>query len=238
MSGGAVHIYSGSGIDSPRAIVVEYNIFGPDKRNRCFPIMNRKSTALYIWGGRRWAGYNRIVHNIVLGPSDRAISMHKCNFNLIANNIFLNTDGAPIQIGSSYGNIIVNNIIGYSPGSQEPGAQPCPSGYIYAGEGAISLSHFRNDLLLPRNHKGAEVPEYFRASKLAGSDPFVDRKNFDFRLKEGSDAIDIGMRIPYVTTNVKGTAPDAGAIEFGEKGNFPTIPDWLLEEWSPSMRGQ
>jgi len=244
-SGGAIHIYSGSGIDSPRNVVVEYNIFGPDKRNRCFPILNRKSCAFYVWGGRRWAGYNRIVRNIVIGPYDRAISMHRCSFNLIANNTFLNTDGAALQIGFGFGNLVVNNILEYAPGIEGEGSQAAPPGYmrVIDNESATGLSRFRNNLLLPRNGQGKEIPKTIKNSKLAESDPFVERSAFDFRLKEGSAAVDVGVPVPHITVRGEGVVPDVGALEFGEElygeeGKFPTIPKWLLEEWPLSKRGQ
>jgi len=244
-SGGAIHIYSGSGTDSPRGIVVEYNIFGPDKRNRCFPLKNRKSAALYVWGGHRWAGHNRIVHNIVIGPNDRAVSMNSCNFNLIANNTFLGSDGAPIQVGSGFGNIIVNNIIEYSPGIQEQDSQ-APAGYVFFAfdpKVATALSICTSNLLLPRGDQGREIPAFMQEAKLATADPFMDRAGFDFRLKPGSEAIGLGKPIPFVTDKPEGTAPDVGALELGqemtgEKGKFPEIPKWLLEEWPLTKRGQ
>ena len=244
-SGGAIHIYSGSGIDSPRNIVVEYNIFGPDKRNRCFPINNRKSTALYIWGGRRWAGHNRIAHNIIIGPYDRGFSMHKCSHNVIAHNIFLNTDGAPMQFGSGYGNLIANNIVEYSPGGEGDGFQTRPAGYhsMLNADLTTGLSLFGNNLLLPRGDGGKTLPAYERNSRVAAADPFVDRANFDFRLKPDSKAVDMGIAVPGITGEPQGAAPDVGALEIGEEqrgpeGKFPEIPRWLLAEWPLSKRGE
>jgi hypothetical protein len=239
-SGGAIHIYSGSGIDSPRNIVVERNIFGPDKRNRCFPLKNRKSAAVYVWGGSRWAGGNRIVHNIVLGPVDRAMSVHKCNFNLIANNTLLGTDGAPIQIGSSFGNLVLNNVLEFAPGGDAH-----PGGYINFLDDARgpTLNTVRNNLLLPRGDQGKEIPAWAQASRLATADPFVDRAKFDFRLKPDAPAVGLGIPFPHLTPEGQGKAPDAGALElgeeiYGEKGKFPEIPKWLLDEWPLSKRGQ
>jgi len=248
-SGGAIHIYSGSGIDSPRNIVVERNIFGPDKRNRCFPLKNRKSAAVYVWGGSRWAGGNRIVHNLVLGPVDRALSVHKCHFNLIANNTLLGSDGAPIQIGESFGNLILNNILEYAPGGDAH-----PGGYINFLDDARgpALNTVRNNLLfsLPANlpqvpnlREVKELPPWAQACKLAAADPFVDRAKFDFRLKPDSEAIGLGIPFPHLTPEAREKAPAAGALEpgdeaFGEKGKFPEIPKWLLDEWPLSKRGQ
>lgn len=241
-SGGAIHVYSGSGIDSPRNIVVEYNIFGPDKRNRCFPIRNRKSTALYIWGGSRWAGGNRIVNNIVIGPHDRAMSIHRANFNLIANNTFLNSDGAPVQIGSGFGNLYVNNILEFSPGGHEgPDYHVLPRGYynMLDAEYSLALSTFTNNVYLPRDGEGADVPEFDPQGLLVAEDPFIDRDKFDYRLRPGVEAAQVGINIPYLV----GANSAAGALQpdqeiYGPEGKFPEIPQWLLEEWPLEKRGQ
>jgi len=239
-AGGGAHIYSGTGTDSPRNIVVDHNIFGPDKRNRCFPLANRKSAALYVWGGHRHAGGNRITNNLVLGPHDRAISVHRCSSNIITNNVFLNSDGAPLQFAETFGNVIANNIIEYA-----PGAPNCPEGYanFLDEEQGILLSVFRNNLLLPRGGKGFEAPAYMLASRVAAADPFVNRGSFDLRLTPDSEAIDLGLRVGNVTGRAEGKAPDAGALElgqeiYGEKGQFPAIPAWLLKEWPLAKRGE
>jgi len=244
-SGGAIHIYSGSAIDSPRGIVVQHNIFGPDKRNRCFPLDNRKSTALYVWGGSRYAGHNRITHNVVIGPHDRAISLHRSHFNLVAHNVFLNTSGAPIQVGSGYGNLIVNNIIEYSPGGSGDGFQDRPAGYVACSQGELTdgLNRFRNNLLLPRDEQGREPPAGMEASRVAMADPFVNRAAFDFGLRPDSEAIDLGLTLEHVTGKVVGQAADAGPLEFGappdsEAQQLPPIPPWLLQEWPLTNRGK
>jgi len=238
-SGGAIHIYSGGAVDTPRGIVVEANIFGPDKRNRCFPLANRKSTAFYIWGGHRWAGYNRITHNLVIGPYDRAISLNRCYFNLIANNTFLNTDGAPIQMANTYGNVIANNLLEYSPGGPK-----LPEGYFMYLAETMDPKHsvVTNNAFLLRDGKGKEIPEWAGDARVIASDPFVDRPGLDFRLRPGSAAVDAGAALRLVTTAVAGKAPDAGAVEQGTKAEagapaLPEIPNWLLEEWPLEKRG-
>jgi len=241
-SGGAIHIYSGSGVDSPRGIVVEYNLFGPDKRNRCFPLNNRKSAALYVWGGHRFAGNHRITHNIVIGPHDRAISLHRCHHNLIAHNVLLNSDGAPLQIGSSYGNLIVNNILEYAPGGRDDGFQERPEGYLVfsQGDGPPQLSRVRNNLYLSRGEQGHALPADAESSRLATADPFIDRAGFDFRLRPDSDAVDMGIALDQFPHSIAGSTPDAGALESGEAmdGKFPAIPEWLLREWPLDRRGR
>jgi hypothetical protein len=43
-----------------------------------------------------------------------------------------------------------------------------------------------------------------------------DFRNFDFRLKPGSSAIDRGVALPNITDGFTGKAPDLGALELGQ----------------------
>jgi len=230
---GAIHIYSGGeGVDRPARIHVEYNLIGPDKGY----LARRKTCGLYIYGGSRWCGYNRIVRNIVFGGHDRAFSMKGCHFNLIAHNVFLDCDDAPLQVWGGLGHVIANNIV----------EAPAGNFLIEGGDAmGLSLPQYRNNLLLAGKGKDVRLPAGSRlkanGNRVVAEDPFVDRARFDFRLKAGSAAVDLGMKLPFITANRKGKAPDAGALElgeamFGEEGKFPTIPAWLLEEWPLSYR--
>ena len=40
-------------------------------------------------------------------------------------------------------------------------------------------------------------------------------KDFDFRLKPGSPAVDRGVKLPNVTDGFAGVTPDLGALEVG-----------------------
>jgi hypothetical protein len=44
---------------------------------------------------------------------------------------------------------------------------------------------------------------------------FVDREKRDYRLREGSPAIDAGVALPPYTDGFSGAAPDCGAFEYG-----------------------
>ncbi len=73
------------------------------------------------------------------------------------------------------------------------------------------------------------VGTYFQTNLTTDSPMFVDPVNGDFRLLENSPAIDYGTNIPDITTDYIGTAPDAGAYEFGgdnwTAGSNIEIPD-------------
>jgi hypothetical protein len=54
-----------------------------------------------------------------------------------------------------------------------------------------------------------DAKDLLRVQKL------YDAKDFDFRLKPGSAAVDKGIAIPNVTDGFTGSAPDLGALEVG-----------------------
>jgi len=231
IAGGALHIYSGGvGVDLPARIHVEYNLIGPDKAY----LGIRGGTGIYLYGGSRWAGHHRVVRNIVIGSHERALSIKNSHFNLVANNVFLETSSDTVQIYDGISHLVVNNIIESSRG-----------GYLKGDSGPTT--RFMHNLLLPK-YAGWTDPGRHYTSRDTNShtgkdlDPFVDRGNFDFRLKSDSEAIDMGIPLPLVTTAYKGTAPDTGVLEFGEhmygaEGKFPRLPGWLLKEW-PLGRSQ
>lgn len=87
------------------------------------------------------------------------------------------------------------------------------------------------------------MPAWAQGCKLAAGDPFVDRAKLDFRLKPESEAAGLGIPFPHLTPEAEGKTPAAGALEpgdelYGEKGKFPEIPQWLLDEWPLAKRGQ
>jgi hypothetical protein len=58
------------------------------------------------------------------------------------------------------------------------------------------------------------VPKLDRDPKTVQK--LYDFKNYDFRLKPGSAAIDKGVVIPNVNDGFAGSAPDLGALEAGQ----------------------
>jgi hypothetical protein len=62
----------------------------------------------------------------------------------------------------------------------------------------------------------------FATNVNSGTDPlFVDAAHHDYHLQSTSPAIDMGTVIPGITDGYLGTAPDAGAYEFGGAGFTP-----------------
>jgi hypothetical protein len=62
---------------------------------------------------------------------------------------------------------------------------------------------------------------FVKVPRLDGHDPrtvqkLYDEKDIDFRLRPGSPAIDRGTPLPNITDGFAGTAPDLGAVEFGQ----------------------
>ncbi len=60
---------------------------------------------------------------------------------------------------------------------------------------------------------------------IASGDPFNDKDNGDFSLKAGTSPIDYGREIAGITDGHSGSAPDAGAYEYGN-ANWMAGIDW------------
>lgn len=77
--------------------------------------------------------------------------------------------------------------------------------------------------------KAWNVGTFFQTNLTTNSPMFADPENGDFRLLENSPAIDYGTYIPGITDGYIGTAPDAGAYEYGGEdwvaGSDIEIPD-------------
>ncbi len=79
------------------------------------------------------------------------------------------------------------------------------------------------------SNKQWNVGTYFETNLTTGNPMFIDPQNGDFRLQQGSPAIDYGTVIPGITDGYTGSAPDAGAYEYGGEdwapGSDIEIPD-------------
>jgi hypothetical protein len=93
-----------------------------------------------------------------------------------------------------------------------------------------SGTHIVNQKLVNNlSDKPWNIGTYFNTNLVTDNPMFVDPDNGDFRLLEGSPAIDYGTVIPGITDGYAGDAPDAGAYEFGGEdwtpGSNIEIPD-------------
>lgn len=176
--------------------------------------LSRDGALIYSWGTDM--GNSEIAHNLIHDSrgTDMSVGLYFDNFannavvhhNVIYNNnvgIQLNTPGNYRLI---YNNTVANNdltSIGYwgtAPYSQELFGTRA---YNNIFTGSVSLT--------------SDASSGFNI--LTGSGVgFADEAGGDYRLTAGSTAINSGAVIPGITDGYAGTAPDAGAYEFGGAG--------------------
>jgi parallel beta-helix repeat protein len=125
--------------------------------------------------------------------------------NRVINNVIYHNAGGGLLI-EGMSNLVYHNTVYNNPDGFD--------GLTIGGTG----HNVKNNLFFQNNVFGMSLD----ATNLVGTDPqFVDAANGDFRLKEGSAAIDSGTALPEVTTAVDGTSrpqgagADIGAYEFG-----------------------
>lgn len=97
-------------------------------------------------------------------------------------------------------------------------------------------SNYNNNLQLSVDNYAVLGVDY-RGNHFYKPEDFVDYKNNDFRLAEGSQAIDAGIVLPGINDGFRGEAPDAGALEHGEPmwrvgHDFSNRPD-AEYRWEP-----
>jgi hypothetical protein len=81
-----------------------------------------------------------------------------------------------------------------------------------------SLAEYSKATSQDRNSVLVDYDVFVKVPKLDAQDAatvqkLYDAKDFDFRLRAGSGAIDRGLVLPTVTDGFSGSAPDLGALE-------------------------
>ena len=76
--------------------------------------------------------------------------------------------------------------------------------------------------------EGTWEPQSDKQNNLVDKTSFFDHTNNNFKLKDGSLAVDFGRQITGITDGFKGSSPDVGAYEVGD--NWVPGPDWKLSE--------
>ena len=136
----------------------------------------------------------------------------------VHHNVVYNTEWSSIQMNWNATNIdIFNNT-------------------LWDGEAAFGAWHragtaFSNvkiyNTLTNRNSLEPQSDKQNNVILAGNANPFVDENGLDFMLNAGESAIDAGREIAGITDGFQGTAPDAGAYEFGAERWLAGI-DWEI----------
>jgi|GEM_PF-980498 len=189
---------------------------------------------------------NNLIEGSVISNNNTGYGVHiyeeeggrRANNNIVRNNrIFANgyaTGGAGIIMGSGDGNTAYNNLIyGNAQGIKVAYFNPLNTtvynNTIYNNTGyGIEVESDSKNVVVRNNifyaNGGPEIQDYGVGSvtdhNLVGTDPkFVNAAAGDFRVQSGSPAIDAGITVSGVTTDIFGTprpqgpAYDLGAVE-------------------------
>ena len=164
-------------------------------------------------GGNGDSSYSIFHHNVFRDTETRGIfeAFYGRNNNAVVHhNLFYDFNNASsrtvfrsygIDFRQSYHNTIISD------------ADSAPEGELNALE-AIQ-TRYNNNVQIHVDRMEALGVDVRGNHNYATSD-FVDFNNKDFQLAAGSAAIDAGIVIPGVNDGFAGTAPDAGAFEFGQ----------------------
>jgi parallel beta-helix repeat protein len=145
-------------------------------------------------------GINNSVYNNISFNNNTGVLIVS-NGSTVYNNTVYNNSGAGILVDAS--NVTVSNNIAYGN----------PSDGLYVGEWGNSVT-VTNNLL---SNNSGNFKDDARGTALAGNligdnyEPnFANISAFDFRLQVGSSAIDAGITLPEVSTDIFGTARPRG----------------------------
>ena len=163
--------------------------------------------AIYAWGtdGEGTEVAYNVVYN-ARGGGFGGVGIYLDNGSsnhVVHHNLAYNVDHGLKMNDPSYNNRVYNNTLDGSQTSVKAGAKRDMAG-----------SDFRNNIFT----KSAEIGSGATQSNnvTSGTDArFANRSGRDYRLKEGSPAIDRGTVLPPYTDGYAGSRPDAGAFEFG-----------------------
>ncbi|KRE55852.1 OmpL47-type beta-barrel domain-containing protein [Paenibacillus sp. Soil750] len=173
--------------------------------------LSRDGALLYSWGVDM--GNSNIHHNLIHDSkgSDMSVGLYFDNYanNVVAHHNVLYNNDVGIQLNTPgnyrliYNNTVVNNktsSIGFW------GSAP------YAQE--LFGSRVFNNIFTNSVSLTADTANGYNTTSNAGVN-FVNPSSNDFRLNQGSTAINTGAVIQGITDGYVGLAPDAGAFEFG-----------------------
>lgn len=177
--------------------------------------MTRDGGAIYGWGTDHEGA--RIDHNFIhdLGmPGDRsAVGVYFDNFDLngvIDHNVIYNINGNGITINSPQTTALVFNNTVHNVSNV---------GLAFWGEAPYEREWYQsrifNNIFPPT---ASNLPGCRWGNNLInpGESIYENASKADFRLRKGTPALDAGVRISGITDGFTGSAPDIGALEYGQ----------------------
>jgi hypothetical protein len=188
-------------------------------------------------GGSGILFYNNTMFGEVSGGTTSNTHFRN-NLILAQNSIGFGGDtGSPVVFGfTTYTNYTSSDYNGFSPNESAEYAFQwnSPSWTVpadFAGRGHKAEIETRRYKTLEEYQKGSKQDthsvlvgynSFMNVPQLDGHDVktvqrLYDPKDLDFRLKRGSTPIDRGTRLPNVTDGYSGSAPDLGAVEYGQE---------------------
>jgi hypothetical protein len=202
----------------PAYSVIRYNVlhdFGPvalpDKETGEIAIHPRNITGIYIDNG---STYYEIHHNLLYStePYRSAICLNASDYTDIYNNTIWGLppySGIWVALRSGIEAVAIKNNLC----NRVFGIMPLDIGPPYTADtDTVDYSHNRDNAL---------------------ADEFVNADEGDFRLVQGSAAIDNGMALPGINDGYNGAAPDLGAFEYGgdawKAGSDLIMPEFIDE---------
>ncbi|MEZ4272382.1 MAG: right-handed parallel beta-helix repeat-containing protein [Myxococcota bacterium] len=241
-------IHDNDGAFNPGKPLQSYGIYMPGDNNlvKGCSIYRNAGYGIHVFHSSGTPSHNTIVNNMVYDNDSIGIGIYRGTDNLVANNVIWgNSHGIHLDYGASktklyhntvYGNDTNEILLGDSSSDSTVinnmlvSTQPDPALIVSNGSGASTIS---NNLIVgtdPGNLLKVWDANAFLSGNLVGAafEPKLrDPAELDFRLGEGSSAIDAGVVVEAVKTDYAGVSrsqgalPDIGAFEFG--GTAPVV---------------